>query len=96
MSNETFFRMLSIAFLGAIALAFVPDSQADLSSLAPIPAVVSNDAIDIEIESVQEVQEINAGRFNPAVAGDLTGFADTAEATEISALSNQDLLGHSR
>lgn len=80
MSNETFFRMLSIAFLGAIALAFVPDSQADAVAIADA------EPIAIEIESIQEVQEINAGRFNPAVAGDIGDYANAQEATEISAL----------
>ena len=102
MSNETFFRMLSIALLGAVALAFTPDSQADAVA-AQVAAIETSDAqnldeaamaaasmthkaawgdivfdehpagesIDVELKSVREVQDINAGRFNPAVAGDL-------------------------
>lgn len=95
MSNETFFRMLSIAFLGALALAFLPDSQAESVAVAKLEAsleagdslqamldaqsgppsvgdvVFEEDPMEIELKSIQEVQEINAGRFNPAVAGDL-------------------------
>lgn len=93
MSNETFFRMLSIALLGAVALSFVPDSQADSVAVATASADAYTQSmpIEIEIRSVQEVQEINAGRFNPATAGDLTSYANAQEATEISALLKQDL-----
>ena len=92
MSNEVFFRMLSIALLGAVALAFIPDSQADSAAVATASAdaYAQSMPIEIEIRSVEEVQEINAGRFNPATAGDLTRFASTQEATAISALSKQE------
>ena len=86
MSNETFFRMLSIAFLGAIALAFVPDTQADSGAL-PMTPVAQVAPIEIEIESLQQIEAINAGRFNPALAGDMEAFANSAEKTEISALT---------
>ena len=89
MSNETFFRMLSIALLGAVALAFVPDSQADSAAAATssADAYAQSAPIEIEIRSVQEVQDINAGRFNPATAGDLTSFATSQEATAVSAFT---------
>lgn len=92
MSNETFFRMLSVALLGAVALSCVPDSQAEsLNSLAKqqqaLTALASgvNAPIEIEIQSLQEVEDINAGRFNPAVAGDTASFADQVEVAAVSA-----------
>ncbi len=70
MSNERFFRMLSIALLGALALACVPDSQASSPVAAQIIEIRQQRAVPVEIEVVREVESINAGRFNPAVAGD--------------------------
>ena len=66
MSNERFFRMLSVALLGAFALAGVPDSEA---SSAAKSTLESSAVLPVEVQVVKEVDEINAGRFNPAVVG---------------------------
>ncbi len=78
MSNEKFFRMLSIALLGALALACVPDSQASSAMDSVIP---------VEIEIVREVDEINAGRFNPALAGDLKPTPELTSSSTLQAFS---------
>lgn len=88
-SNERFFRMLSIALLGAVALACVPDSQADADGNMPFAS------IEIELTSLQDVEDINAGRFNPAVAGDslaITTDLNTELATEISAINTHEFV----
>ena len=94
--NESFFRMLSIALLGAVALACVPDSQAsspyvNVSRAAEEVTVVMGQAIPVEIESVQEVNDINAGRFNPAVTGDLKQLAEVSRSQAFTALFDPNL-----
>ncbi len=84
MSNERFFRMLSIALLGALALACVPDSEASSPVASRISALgatlMSADVLPVEVQVVNEIDEINAGRFNPAVAGGAKG--ETAPAAQ--------------
>ncbi len=77
MSNEKFFRMLSIALLGGLALACVPDSQ----------AISMDSSVPVEIEIVREVDEINAGRFNPAVAGDVKPSSELLSSSSLHAVS---------
>ncbi len=68
MSNERFFRMLAVAVLGLFALVAVPDSHA---TSAQVTANAENiNALPLEITVVREVDGINAGRFNPALAGE--------------------------
>jgi hypothetical protein len=68
MSNERFFRMLSVAILGLCALVAVPDSNATDAQVAA--TAETTNALPIEITVVREVEDINAGRFNPAAIGD--------------------------
>lgn len=85
MTNERFFRMLSIALLGALALACVPDSQASSpQATALVTLDEGSHAVPIEIEIVREVDEINGGHFNPAVAG------ESKEVSSVVALSQFD------
>ena len=67
--------MLSIALLGGLALACVPDSQASATAGSRISAIGATlapvKAVPVEVQMISEVEEINAGRFNPALAGDL-------------------------
>ena len=69
MSNERFFRTLSVALLGMLALAVVPQTHATDSGLAA-------EDVPVEVTVVREVDEINAGRFN-VFSSDSTGSEDT-------------------
>jgi hypothetical protein len=60
--------MLSVAILGLLALAVVPNSRATDAQVTATVESVS--ALPIEITVVREVDEINAGRFNLATAGE--------------------------
>jgi hypothetical protein len=59
MTNERFFRLLSIAILGGAALAFVPDIKADESQQA---AIISSMP---ELATLTEVEQINNGTYQP-------------------------------
>jgi hypothetical protein len=65
MTNERFFRMLSVAVLGLLALAIVPQTGA-----TDAQTEITADQLPIEVTIVREVDEINAGRFNTAQAGE--------------------------
>ena len=65
MANERFFRMLSVAVLGLLALAVVPQTNATDSQTE-----LSVEQLPVEVTIVREVDEINAGRFNTAQAGE--------------------------
>lgn len=89
MSNERFFRLLSVAFLGAVALSFIPDTgaetavvQATSSYQAPVP-------VDVEILSVNEINEINSGKFQPFIhqTGDEGDSRETAALEALEMLS---------
>ena len=66
---ERQFRLFSVALLGLVALACVPERplftshalNADKASLAPAK---------VEIDSLGEVEQINAGQFKPYVRGE--------------------------
>ena len=60
--------MLSVAVLGLCALAAVPDSKATDAQVTATAETTS--ALPLEITIVREVGDINAGRFNPAMAGE--------------------------
>jgi hypothetical protein len=59
MSIEKIFKLSSLAVLGLMALACVPNAKAP-------PIEVS---ADIELESVTEIELINSGQFQPFRAG---------------------------
>jgi hypothetical protein len=59
MANERFFKMLSVAVLGLLALAVVPETQAIDSQTE-----LTIEQVPVEVTVVREVDEINAGRFN--------------------------------
>ena len=68
MGQEKFFRLLSIAILGLMALAFMPEPKAEpvvVESVKQIPQ-----SPEIEAQAVLEVNEINADRFRPFIAGE--------------------------
>ncbi len=58
-TNERFFRLLSIALLGGIALAFVPDLNADESEQIALLESMH------EIKTLGEIDQINSGKFQP-------------------------------
>lgn len=61
--NERFFRMLSVAVLGLLALAVVPThSQADDVDQSELAEAMKT--LPVEITAVTEVDDINAGRFD--------------------------------
>jgi|GEM_PF-3827127 len=59
MSNERFFRMLSVAVLGLLAVAVVPETKATDSE-----TLITAEQLPLEVTVVREVDDINAGRFN--------------------------------
>jgi hypothetical protein len=59
MTNERFFRLLSIALLGAAALAFVPDIKADESEQVALLQSMQ------ELQTLGEIDQINSGNFQP-------------------------------
>ena len=65
MTNERFFRMLSVAVMGLLALAVVPETNATDSQTE-----VSIEQLPVEVTVVREIEVINAGRFNTAQAGE--------------------------
>ncbi len=65
MTNERFFKMLSVGILGLLALTVVPQTHA-----TDAQNEITVEELPIEVTVVREVEEINAGRFNAAQAGE--------------------------
>lgn len=65
MTNERFFRMLSVAVLGLLALAAVPDSLATTTNAQDQAA---EPVAPVEVIAVQEVEDMNFGHFDPIQA----------------------------
>ncbi|HVK62250.1 MAG TPA: hypothetical protein VM432_11895 [Bdellovibrionales bacterium] len=75
MTNERFFKLLTIAVLGFVALAFVPNLQADESEEAALLASMP------ELESLNEIEQINAGQFQPYILD--TNTSSTVDVTAL-------------
>jgi hypothetical protein len=80
--------MLSIAVLGLLALAVVPDSHATDAQVVATEEAASQ--LPVEISVVREVDEINAGRFNPARSGDADDAIVIASPVRTTTISRRD------
>jgi hypothetical protein len=87
MRQERFFRLLSIAILGACALAIVPevkpstaDSSADSMMIIATP--------EMELQAAQDVEQINSGKFKPYVSGDVSPTYDSGQAVDSGVITN--------
>ena len=82
MSQERFFRLLSIALLGLMGLAFLPETRPETrpdSKTEPVAVeTVNTSKADVEVQASLEVNEINAGRFKPYMLGE-----DSVEVSEL-------------
>lgn len=85
MTNERFFKMLSVAVLGLLAVAVVPETKASDSETQ-----LTVEQLPVEVTIVREVDEINAGRFNTAQAGDETDGALVLSPVQTTTLSQVD------
>lgn len=73
MTNERFFKMLSVAVLGLLALAVVPETHATDAQVE-----LTIEQVPVEVTVVREVDEINAGRFNRALFTTTSSDEDTS------------------
>jgi hypothetical protein len=85
MTNERFFRMLSVAVLGLLALAIVPQTNATDSQTQ-----LTVEQLPVEVTVVREIDEINAGRFNTAQAGQAEGDSLVLSPVQTTTLSQFD------
>ncbi|MEK7357515.1 MAG: hypothetical protein AAB250_13770 [Bdellovibrionota bacterium] len=61
MGTEHFFRFLSIALLGLIGLAAMPDRHAEPVQIEAVEALQS----ESDIQAALEANELNSGRYKP-------------------------------
>ena len=62
MQRELYFRLVSIAALGLMALSCVPAVRNQ-----PVPTAPTSPTSQVEIDAAQEVELINSGAYKPYV-----------------------------